>query len=173
MAESDQSEVLVQHIAEHQNRLFGYIFSMLGDHVRTADVLQETNLVLWRKKQEFRAGEPFLPWAFSIARFQVLAHVRDRGRDRCLLDTDLVELIAEEAQKKAERFEELRQALRECMATLSPQQQAMVQARYFRSSSIDELARSQQKTISAVKVMLLRIRRRLAACIELKLAEST
>jgi len=59
------------------------------------------------------------------------------------------------------------------MATLSPQQQAMVQARYFRSSSIDELARSQQKTISAVKVTLLRIRRRLAACIELKLAEST
>ena len=172
MAENDQSEVLMQHIAEHQNRLYGYIYSMLGDHVRAADVLQETNLVLWRKQHEFRVGEPFLPWAFSIARFQVLAHVRDRGRDRCLLDTELVELIAEETQKQAERFEELRQALRGCLATLSPQHMELVRARYFRSTSIDALARSQQKAASAVKVALLRIRRRLAACIERKLAEN-
>ena len=172
MAETDQSEVLVQHIAEHQNRLYGYIFSMVGDHARAADVLQETNLVLWRKKQEFRAGEPFLPWAFSIARYQVLAHIRDRGRDRCLLDTELVELIAEETQKQAERFEELRHALRGCLAKLSPHHMEMVQARYFRSTSIDDLARSQRKAAGAVKVALLRIRRQLAACIERKLAEN-
>ena len=155
MAEMDPTELLVQHIAEHQNRLYGYVFSMLGDHTRASDVLQETNLVLWRKKDEFRSGEPFLPWAFSIARFQVLAHVRDRGRDRCLLDSELVEVLSTESERQAERFEEVRHALRGRMSKLSPAHQELVQQRYFHATPIDKLAESLGKGTSAVKVTLL------------------
>ena len=172
MAELDPTEALVQHIAEHQNRLYGYIFSMLGDHSRASDVLQETNLVLWRKKEEFRSWEPFLPWAFSIARFQVLAHIRDRGREKCLLDSELVEVLADETERQAERFEEFRHALRGCMSKLTPEHQEMVQQRYFHATSIDKLAESMGKGASAVKVALLRIRRTLADCIQRQMAEA-
>lgn len=172
MPHVDPHESLVQHIAEHQNRLYGYIFSMLGDHARASDVLQETNLVLWRKKDEFRPGEPFLPWAFAIARFQVLAHVRDRGRDKCLLDAELVEALSEETQRQAEHFEAIRHALRQCMAKLSPENQELVQQRYFHATPIDKLAESLGKGTSAVKVALLRIRRSLAECIQRQMAEA-
>ena len=53
MPQPDTTEQFVQQLAEHQSRLFGYVYSMLGDHSRAADVLQETNLVLWRKNAEF------------------------------------------------------------------------------------------------------------------------
>lgn len=172
MAEIDQTELLVQHIAEHQNRLYGYVFSMLGDHARASDVLQETNLVLWRKKDEFRSGEAFLPWAFAIARFQILAHVRDRGREKCLLDPELIELLADETEQQAERFEAVRHALRRCMSKLTTEHQELVQQRYFHSTPIDKLAASLGKTTSAVKVALLRIRRSLGDCIERQMAES-
>ncbi len=88
-------EYFVQQITEHQDRMYGYIFSLLGDHSRASDVLQESNLVLWRKKAQFETGQPFLPWALAIAKFQVLAHVRDRARDRCVLDPKLVEQMAQ------------------------------------------------------------------------------
>jgi RNA polymerase sigma-70 factor (ECF subfamily) len=171
MAENDDTERLVQQIAEHQNRLFGYIFSMLGDHTRASDVLQETNLVLWRKQAEFRSGDPFLPWAFAIARFQVLAHVRDRGREKCLLDSELVEALAAETAKQAEQFEAVRHALRTCLSQLTPANQELVQQRYFHATPIDKLAESLGRGTSAVKVALLRIRRSLAECIQRRIAE--
>ena len=52
------SEQFVQLLTENQNRIYGYIYSLLGNFERSADVLQETNLVLWRKNSEFRMGEP-------------------------------------------------------------------------------------------------------------------
>jgi len=172
MTGSDQTEAFVQNIAENQSRLFGYIFSMLGDHTRASDVLQETNLVLWRKRLEFRSGEPFMPWALAIARFQVLAHVRDRGRDRCLLDPELVESLAQETEKQVEHLETIQQSLRLCLGNLSPLNRDLIQQRYYRSSSIKEIAESLDRGASSVKVALLRIRRSLAECVRKRMAEA-
>ena len=78
-------------------------------------VVQETNLVLWRKKAEFRAGAAFMPWAVAIARFQVLAHVRDQSRERCLLDSELVAALSEETEKQVDKLDSMRVALRQCL----------------------------------------------------------
>ena len=56
MAAADKSEQFVRHLTENQNRLYGYVYSLLGDHSRAADVVQETNLVLWRKVGEFQSA---------------------------------------------------------------------------------------------------------------------
>ncbi|NND98681.1 MAG: sigma-70 family RNA polymerase sigma factor [Pirellulaceae bacterium] len=169
---TDPTEEFVQQIAEHQNRMFGYIFSMVGDHTRASDVLQEANLVLWRKKDEFRTGSPFLPWAFAIARMQVLAHLRDRGRDRCLLDPELVELLSSETETQAEQIETVRGALQQCLTELTPQHRELIQQRYYRSLSIAELAQSLDRGVSAVKVTLMRVRRKLGECVQRRMVEA-
>lgn len=166
---SDKTEHFVQQLATHQNRLYGYVFSLLGDHSRTADVLQETNMVLWRKIDEFQTDKAFLPWAFAIARFQVLAHLRDKKRDRLLLDAELAESISEETERQAEHLDQLRAALRPCMTTLTAGNRDLVERRYFRAMSISDIAREVDRTVSAVKVALLRSRRHLSACIERRL----
>ncbi|MDB4614354.1 sigma-70 family RNA polymerase sigma factor [bacterium] len=170
MAESTDQEQFVRHITEHQNRLFAYVFSLLGDHTRAADVLQETNMVLWRKHEEFRPGAAFLPWAFTIARFQVMANTRDAGRDRSVLNTELVELLSVEVEVQAGQFEDRRIALRHCLQTLNDDQRQLVESRYFGAKSIRDLSESLNRGASAVKVALLRARRHLADCIEQQLA---
>ena len=170
MAAGNETERFVGLLTAHQNRLFGYIHSLLGDHNRAADVLQETNLVLWRKAGEFVAERPFLPWAFAIARFQVMAHLRDRGRDRCVLAPALVELVAEEAESQADRFEDTRRALRHCIARLPAGGRDLIERRYFRATAVKDLAAQDGKGLSAVKVALWRLRRRLAECVRLRLA---
>jgi RNA polymerase sigma-70 factor (ECF subfamily) len=102
MDKTEGSEQFVRQLTEHQNRLYGYVYSLLGDHSRAADVIQETNLVLWRKIGEFQMEKPFLPWAFAVVRFQVLAHLRDHKRDRLLLDAELVETFSSEVERQAE-----------------------------------------------------------------------
>ena len=80
MSIENPTEYFIQALTESQNRLYGYIFSLVGEHHAASDILQECNLVLWRKFGEFRPESDFIPWAFAIARFQVLAHLRDRKR---------------------------------------------------------------------------------------------
>lgn len=170
MSVTDKTEHFVQQLAEHQNRLYGYVFSLLGDHARAADVLQETNMVLWRKIDEFDVDKPFLPWGFAIARFQVLANVRDQKRDKLLLDAELAEAISAEAETQADQLDELRGALRPCLETLTTGNRELIERRYLRSMSIAELADAVDRSVSAVKVALMRSRRRLAECIQVRLA---
>jgi RNA polymerase sigma-70 factor (ECF subfamily) len=169
MPAQDPAESFVQSLTESQNRLYGYIYSLLGDHHRAADVLQESNLVLWRKAGEFRTGANFIPWAFAIARFQVLAHLRDKGRDRCILAPDVVEMFSEELEEDAGNFEEMQAALRVCLTKLPKKSRGLVDSRYFGGQSIQQLAEEVQKTVSAIKVALMRIRRGLRDCVQREL----
>jgi len=105
MDQSDKLEYIVHQLTENQHRLYGCVYSLLGDHSRTADEVQETNIVLWRKLVEFDAGTPFLPWAFAIVPFQVKAHLRDHKRDRILLDAELARTISGETQRQAEHID--------------------------------------------------------------------
>ncbi len=166
MEHTDNSENFVRHLTEHQNRIYGYVFSLVGDHSRAADVVQETNLVLWRKIGEFKPGKQFLPWAFAIARFQVLAHLRDHKRDRLLLDTNLTETLSTEAESHAEQIDIVREALRPCLKLLTRTNRELVEHRYFQAMSVDDVAESVDRTPGAVKVALLRIRRQLADCVQ-------
>ena len=169
MGNSDKTEHFVTRLTENQNRIYGYIFSLLGDHARAADVLQETNLVLWRKLEEFEVARPFLPWAFAIARFQVMAQLRDQKRDRLLLDDQLAEKLCEEVATQSEQLEAIQEALRPCLALLTATNRSLVNRKYFKSKSISEIAEEAGRTVGSIKVALVRIRRQLAECVEKRL----
>ncbi|MCB1242244.1 MAG: hypothetical protein H7A54_05920 [Akkermansiaceae bacterium] len=66
MPPQDPKEIFIRSLTESQNRLYGYVYSLLGSHQAAAEVLQMTNLVLWRKLDEFRAGSDFIPWAICV-----------------------------------------------------------------------------------------------------------
>ena len=170
MTETGGSEAFIQHLTEHQTRLYGYVYSLLGDHNRASDVVQETNLLLWRKMGEFDPAKPFLPWAFAIARFQVLAHLRDHQRDRMLLDSELAETMSAAVEQQAETIESARAALRQCMQSLTPANRELVEQRYYRATPLTEVAEKVDRTVGAIKVALLRIRRRLAECVQHRMA---
>ena len=171
MSETEQTEVFVQQLAQCQGQMFGYIYSMLGEHSRAMDVVQETNLVLWRKKDEFREGASFMPWALAIARFQVLAHIRDQRRDKRLLDSELVAALSVETEQQVDQLESMRIALRQCMSDLPQEKIEMIKSRYYRSMTIAEIASAMGRQTDAVKVALLRLRRALAACVHGRMLE--
>ena len=170
MDDPNASEQFVQQLTENQNRIYGYVFSLLGDHHRAADVVQETNLVLWRKVDQYDSARAFLPWAFGIARFQVLAAVRDQRRDRLLLDAELVAILASEVDTAASQMDVFRESLRPCLKSLTRQNREMIEHRYFESESVATIAQSAGRTVGAVKVALMRVRRHLADCVEKRLA---
>ncbi|TWU37440.1 sigma-70 family RNA polymerase sigma factor [Novipirellula artificiosorum] len=156
-----------------QNKLHAYILSLLADPIAAQDVLQETNLVLVRKADDFRPDVNFDSWAYGTARMQVMAHLRDRKRDRLVLDEAFAEKLAPEAELMAEQTEERIRLLGVCVERLSDQHKMMLQWRYSKEMSIESMAGEIGKTASAVKQVLYRIRNLLAACVSERTQEGT
>ncbi|MEM9281842.1 MAG: sigma-70 family RNA polymerase sigma factor [Verrucomicrobiota bacterium] len=168
------NEQFISDLTDWQNRLFGYLVTILGNVHDAHDVLQETNVVMWRKIGEFEPGSNFGAWAKKCAHFQALAFLRDRKRDRHVFDDDVLERLAEDEETALSPSldEEKEIALRECLAALPDDQRRLVRDRYRDELSIKELSSRFGKKVSATKMTLMRIRDSLLLCIEGKLKEN-
>jgi RNA polymerase sigma-70 factor (ECF subfamily) len=164
-----QTERFIQSLTDQQSRLFSYLVSLLGDVHEARNVLQETNLELWRKSSEFVEGTDFAAWSRRIAHFKLLAFLRDKKRDRHLFDESLLDQLAQRPQP-AGTDEERHVALRHCLAALPDNLRLLISRRYSVGHSIRQLSERIGKSEAATKVSLLRARKQLMRCIERRLA---
>ncbi|MFD0892028.1 sigma-70 family RNA polymerase sigma factor [Luteolibacter ambystomatis] len=170
---ANSQEHLVALITRHQGALRGYIQSLMPvDDRLVDDVLQETNLILWRKAEEYDAARPFMPWACRIAFFQVKSARRDVARDRHVFDSELVDQLAAEEFDDDEATGALDHALQECLGQLPPEKRALILERYHPEASVGGLAAARGQTPNAISLELHRIRHLLEVCVERKLVHS-
>ncbi len=154
-------------ITGSQQRLYAYIRSLLDNSASAWDVLQETNVVLWRKQEEFTPGTSFDAWAFTVARFQVMAYLRDRKREPLdVMTPELCELMAEDVAVETARFDQRLAALQKCREQLPERARQMVDLYYERNRSVKQVADDLKMGAEAVKQALFRVRRLLQDCIE-------
>ncbi len=168
----DAAEELMTKLTAHQNRLQAYIFTLTGDRDLARDVLQATNLVIWRKAAQFTPGSNFLAWAFQIARYQVMAHRQKIARERVVFSDEIVSDLAvflERSAHEEDLFEAKRQALAECLEGLSELHRRILWAFYRDGLRTREIAEEVGKSNSAVEQLLSRTRLVLMRCIERRL----
>jgi len=169
---SRPDETFVCELTDWQNRLFGYLVTLLGDAHNARDVLQETNLVMWRRADTFTPGTNFGAWARRCAYFQAMAFLRDRKRDPSLLNEEVMALLAEDSEWSEGDEQERCLALRDCLSQLGDAQRALLKRYYHDGIAIRILATEIRKSESAIKMTLLRIRELLHACITEKIRET-
>lgn len=166
-------DAFVSALTECQPALRGYCEAALGHCEDAKDAWQRTNITLWRKAQDWRPESKFLTWALAVARYEVLAVIRDRQRERIIFDNDVVELMADAALRLSEANGDRREALTHCLAKLRPRDHEVLSAHYVSGHSQTEIASTHGMGLSAVKVLLLRLRRSLAECIDHQLLKET
>lgn len=66
MENTQRLQEFVHHLTENQGKIRAYIVTLMPGSPDVGDVLQETNLVLWKSRNRFQPGTNFLAWAFSI-----------------------------------------------------------------------------------------------------------
>jgi RNA polymerase sigma-70 factor (ECF subfamily) len=158
---------LASQITASQRKLYAYIQSLLDNSAAAWDVLQETNVVLWKKQAEFRPGTKFDAWAFTVARFQVMAYLRDRKREPLdVMTPELCDLLAEDAAVQAAEFDHRMAALLKCREQLPERARRLVDLYYERGRSVKEVSADLSMGTEAVKQALFRLRRMLQDCIE-------
>ncbi len=163
------TEEFIELLTGAQSAVFGYIMSLCHDHARANDILQETNLTLWRKAEDFEEGTNFTAWACRTAYFHVLNQRRKMSREQLVFDEEVLDYLAERQEERAEGADARLAALRKCVAKLPDNQRELVEERYKPGASVQEIARDQGKTEGAISQALLRIRTSLQACVEKKM----
>jgi RNA polymerase sigma-70 factor (ECF subfamily) len=111
------------------------------------------------------------PRAFGVARFEVLAWLRDRGRDRLVLDEEVITKIAEETTAIEPLLERQREALEHCMKKVPEDQRALLLQAYQPETSIQTVAQGSGRTVPGFYQWLHRMRQKLLDCIRRALTQ--
>lgn len=161
-------------VTGQQSAIYAYILTLHPNRVAAQDILQETNLVLCRKVSEFEAGTNFRAWAFKVAYWQTMAHLKRVQRAGLVtLEPDVLDLIAQDAEEQLADFDDRNLALRSCLQKLPPGDTSILLAHYQSGESLAEISGRLGRSREALKQVLLRIRRTLRLCIERQIASES
>lgn len=163
-----RSERLVAQLMAIQGALYAYICVLLGGPRDAADVLQETNLVLWRRAHEFDVEQNFAALAHRVAYIQVLAHRKRQAHDSRVFtfNENALETMAGRLEMDSHDFAHRIKLLDECIEKLPNYQRELIHLRYAERLRVKTISRRVCRSEDSVSAALHRARLSLADCIE-------
>jgi RNA polymerase sigma-70 factor (ECF subfamily) len=170
---AERIDAFVRLLGQNQRRVFLYVMTLVPNWNDAEEIVQETNLVLWREFGQFALGTNFAAWACKVAFHQVLAWRKKKQRDRLEFSPAFLDAVAQEAATVADRLEQRSQALAGCIAKLPDVQREMLRLRYSDGLSIETIAKQVDRTVEAVYRALSRIRQALHACVSQTLTQES
>lgn len=164
----DRLAEFLELYTSHYPRLQMYVTALMPTAADDAsDVLQETSLILWQKFEQYAAGTNFFAWACKIARIQVLkSYERRKRKGVCVLDSQVFEQLAVEAQAEYGFRGISVQMLEGCLAKLSEKDRSLIQSRYSPGITVHQLADRLGRSANSLSKSLGRIRRALLECLD-------
>ena len=157
----------------NEAQIRAFVRTLVYDPRDVDDVFQAVALVLWKKFDLYDVSRPFGPWARGITAKEVLAMRRGDARCPTPFPPDVVVALLDEFERFVSSRgsdSELAEALERCVEALPPASQKMLQLRYGQSLQIQQVASFLGQTVAATQRALSRIHKKLAECIERRLA---
>ena len=152
-----------------QRNISAYTMSMLRNVSDADDVVQQTAALLWEKFDEFEPGTDFLAWAITFARFTVMSHMRNKRKRGRVFSNELIEVLSDVAEKKAQKSDSRADALRKCLGLLKDSDRKLIEMRYEGGGSVKAIAIRTDININSLYKMLNRIHERLLHCISFRM----
>jgi RNA polymerase sigma-70 factor (ECF subfamily) len=169
--EDHQTAVFVELLTQHQRKLYGYIYTLVHNAADSDDLLQQTNLVLWKKHPEYQIGTNFMAWACRIAFFNVQNFLKSKGRSRICFNEELLANLGDLQINRMEIQTIHSMALAHCIGKLSSSGQQLLKLCYDGERSIQEVAKQLGRPVGSLYTTLSRIRLKLWHCIQNALSE--
>jgi len=163
--DSDLTIWYMQQVVGWQPRLYAFALSLTGNPNEADDVLQNTNLVLLKKREAFRPDADFGAWALQIARFEVQRFRQSSARVRGRFDDVLIEQLATRAGASGGDPGAELKVLRWCMLRLTSSEREMLTLRYG-GSSVGAIAEKWGRSVGSISQTLYRVRGKLAECVK-------
>ena len=159
---SEKGSQLLQLFARHIRELRAYSRLILPSVDPIDDVMQEASIVIWKKQEQLRNEEEFLPWAKTIVRNISFRHRRKAVTDRHVFDDELVDRILheEESEHDGEAGADSKEycALMACLNKLPDDRRQLILAPYGKPGTVKEIAEQSTRSPNSLYKLLQRLR---------------
>ena len=170
----ENTEEFVRELTACQDDLFFFIRSLCGDPTSAADIRQDVNVILWRKRENFALGTNFKAWAFQTAKFEVKSFMRKSSKNPAICqDPELLDLFASELPEAIDQLPERRFALAKCMESLTEKDTELLKHHYWTDLGLEKLAKATDRSTGTLKARLFQLRHSLRHCIRRRLEPET
>lgn len=160
----DPQLAFTRHFVANQAALHGFLVSLVHDFHAADDLLQELAGRLWVKFETYDPGRPFVAWGIGFARLVATEWRRKQQRLPLALDEATLDQLANQAADQAGQQDERRDALHECLKSLTQHQRRALHLRYQEELSVAAIASSWKRTEMAVYKVLKHAHRSLLDC---------
>ncbi len=150
----------------NDKRIYSYILSIVPNVSDADDIMQETSAVMWRKFSDFKPEMSFAAWGFTIARYQIMSHFKKQKRSKLCFNEDLTKLLEEEVEGQFTEMDDRLDALRHCVKKLGDSDQRLLQLRYERNLTLQNIGAHISKSTRATFYSLSRIHKLLLRCLQ-------
>lgn len=164
---------LTQSLLQYCGTLYGFIYSLVRDVVLAEEIFQEVAVIAMEKE---RRGDEVIReparWLKEVVRRLVHAGYRSRQGRVVNVEPEYLEQVAETfaAEGPAELQQSRLAALGSCLEHVSEANRDLLRRRYVAGESYDEIGREVGRTAGALRVLIHRVQRQLADCVEQRLA---
>ncbi len=166
MPDTSRTDEFVREFTRSAQRLYAYIFTLMGHDSGADDVFQEASTLAWEKFGEFRPGTDFLAWTCRIARFRVLSYFDAKRRRPMPFSDAFFEAVEEDLAAMSDALDGEMTALADCYRKLLPEDRELIDRRYAPGADTRQVAAAVGRPLSTVYRTLTRIHRELLECIE-------
>lgn len=154
--------------ARHHAAVFGYFRARTFDANDAEDLAQEVFLRAYGAMARFDSTQPVRPWLMGIGRNVLREHVRKHGRRKEVSWTELcIEL--EDMLGADSPYEDIMHLLPVCMSQLSEPAAQALHWHYMGGQKLQTIAENMDRTLGAVKVLMVRARQALKRCFQKRL----
>lgn len=157
---------LMTELVAHQEVLRAFVGAALSCYPDDIDdVVQNANLAVIRRVDDFDPARPLLPWLIAFAKRQILAFRSKRGAERLVFDEAALERLAETYVTCDSADLPVMTRLAICKRKLDEETRKMLEERYGDDRKPRELAKLHGTTSREIRNRLTYARRKLAECI--------
>lgn len=165
LAQNGDDEAFTQLVERYQNPVYNLCYRMLGDAQEAEDAAQEA---FWRAYQAIRRYDrdrPFATWLLSITAHYCIDLQRKRRLPTLEIEDWMEEVLPDNTPdpERVTGAREEKERIQKMLSALNPQDRAAIILRYWYEFSEDEISRTLQLSVSAVKSRLHRARLKFAA----------
>lgn len=172
--EAASDEVLIARIAKgdrlamqvlyarHHVRVYRFGLRLVKKEQVAEDLISEVFLDVWRQAGRFEGRAAVSTWLLAITRFKALSALRKRTDAE--LDDEAAAAIEDTSDdpEVAMQKKDTGEALRKCLAELSPDHREIVDLVYYHEKSVEEVAKIVGIPENTVKTRMFYARKKLA-----------
>lgn len=156
---------------EHYNAICNYIYNYLNDAVIAEDIVQETFLNLWQKRNDYDMPHSLEAFAYKSSKNKALEHIRSqKSYKKHIQEAALSRLqVTKPAEMSSQysRLEELHRSIRH----LPPKCRKVFELHKFNGLSYAEIAEQETISINTVENHMVKAMKRLREAMSNKISK--